>query len=141
MAEVIARRRADELAWHHVEVRSAGIAASAGAPASGGAVRTAAAHGLDLSAHRSRQLTAHDIEGADLILAMSTDHLLSVIELGGGERAALLSSYAGGHPAGFPATSVPDPIGGPDEEYEETYRLLEEMIQRALERLQPVLSR
>jgi protein-tyrosine-phosphatase len=141
MAEVIARRRADELGWHHVEVRSAGVAALAGAPASGGAVRTAAAHGLDLSGHRSRQLTAHDIEGADLILAMSTDHLLSVIELGGGERAALLSSYAGGHPAGFPATSVPDPIGGPDEEYEETYRLLQEMIERALERLQPVLSR
>jgi protein-tyrosine-phosphatase len=72
---------------------------------------------------------------------MSTDHLLSVIELGGSERAALLSSYAGGHPAGFPATSVPDPIGGPDEEYEETYRLLQEMIERTLERLQPVLSR
>ena len=140
MAEVIARRRAGELGWHHVEVRSAGIAAFAGTPASGGAVRTAAAHGLDLSGHRSRQLAAHDIDGADLILAMSTDHLLSVVELGGGERAALLSSYAGGHPAGFPATSVPDPIGGPDEEYEETYRLLEEMIERALERLQPVLS-
>lgn len=141
MAAAIARRRAEELGWRHVEVRSAGTSASGGAPASGGAQRVAAAHGLDLSGHRSRQLTTDDIQAADLILVMSTDHLMQVIELGGGERAALLTSYAGGHPDGFPATSVPDPIGGPDSEYEETFRLLEEMIGRALERLQPVLSR
>jgi protein-tyrosine-phosphatase len=141
MAEVIARQRAADLGFHDVEVRSAGVAAFGGAPASGGAVRVAAAHGLDLSGHRSRQLTAEDAAQSDLILTMSTDHLMRVIELGGGERAALLTSYAGGHPDGFPATSIPDPIGGPDEEYDETFQLLEKMIERALERLQEVLSR
>jgi protein-tyrosine-phosphatase len=103
-------------------------------------VRAAEAHGLDLVDHRSRPLSARDAEAADLILTMSADHLVRVVELGGGERAALLTSYAGGHPDGFPATSVPDPIGGTDEDYEETFQLLEGLIQRVLERLQPVLS-
>jgi protein-tyrosine phosphatase len=140
MAEAIARRRADELGWSRVEVGSAGIATFEGAPASEGAQRVAALHGLDLSAHRSRQLTSEDIAAADLILVMATDHLMRVIELGGGERAALLTSYAGGHPDGFPASSIPDPIGGSDEEYEKTFQLLEKVIGRTLERLQPVLA-
>ena len=141
MAEAIARQRAAELGWSSMEVRSAGIAAYGGAPASGGALRTARAHGLDLSGHRSRLLTEADARRADLILTMSAEHLMSVVELGGGERAALLTSYAGGHPEGFPRTSVPDPVGGPDEEYEETFQLLNDLIERVLERLQPVLSR
>lgn len=140
MAEAIARRRADELGWGHVEVRSAGVAAYGGAPASGGALRVADAHGLDLSGHRSRPLTEEEAREADLILTMSPDHLLRVVELGAGEQAALLTSYAGGHPDGFRSTSVPDPIGGPDEAYEETFLLLQDLIERVLERLQPVLS-
>lgn len=141
MAEAIARKRAEELGWGHVEVASAGVAAFAGSPASGGAVRAARAYGLDLSAHASRALTTREAQAADLILTMSPDHLMRVMELGAGDRAALLTSYAGGHPAGFPASSVPDPIGGTDEEYEETFRLLDRLIGRVLERLQPVLAR
>jgi protein-tyrosine-phosphatase len=141
MAEVIARQRAEELGWHHVEVGSAGVGALDGSPASEGALRAAEAHGLDLSAHRSRLFTRGLAEEADLILTMSTDHLMRVVELGGGERAALLTSYAGGHPDGFPATSIPDPIGGSDEEYMETFRLLRGLIDRVMERLQPARSK
>ena len=141
MAEVIARRAVADLGWGQVEVRSAGVAAFDGAPASAGAVRAAAAMGLDLSEHRSRLLTPAEAREADLILTMSADHLMRVVELGGGDRAALLTSYAGGHPDGFPATSIPDPIGGTDEEYEETLRLLQTLIDRVMERLEPVLSR
>jgi protein-tyrosine phosphatase len=140
MAEAIARERAAALGWSHVEVRSAGTSAHGGAPASGGALRTARAHGLDLTAHRARLLTEAEARRADMILTMSPDHLMSVVELGGGDRAALLTSYAGGHPDGFPVMSVPDPVGGPDEEYEETFRLLQDLIERVLERLEPVLS-
>jgi protein-tyrosine-phosphatase len=140
MAEVIARRRAEELGLSLLEVRSAGIAAFAGAPASGGAVRVAEAAGLDLSSHESRPLTEAEAHAADLILTMSSEHLMRVVEIGGGARAALLTSYAGGHPEGFPASSVPDPIGGSDEEYAQTFRLLEQLIERVLERLRPSLA-
>ena len=141
MAEVIARRAAAEHGWEQLEVRSAGVAAFGGSSASGGAVRAAEAAGLDLSTHRSRPLTEREAREADLILTMSSDHLMRVVELGGGDRAALLTSYAGGHPDGFPASSVPDPIGGPDEEYMETFQLLQTLIDRVMGRLEAVLSR
>jgi protein-tyrosine-phosphatase len=140
MAEAIVRGRAAELGWEHLDVRSAGVAAFDGSPAAGAAVRTAAAAGLDLSEHRSRLLTEREASEADLILTMSADHLMHIVELGGGDRAALLTSYAGGHPDGFPASSIPDPVGGTDEDYQETFRLLEGLIDRVLERLQPVLA-
>ena len=141
MAEVIARARADALGWDHVAFASAGVAALEGAPASGGALRAAAAHGLDLSDHVARQISERDAEGADLVLAMSPTHLMRLAELGAAERAALLTSYAGGHPTEPMQVSIPDPIGGPDEEYEETFRLLEVLVERVLTRLAPVVSR
>ena len=141
MAEVIARRQAEALGWDHVEFRSAGVGAYEGSAASEGAVRTAAAHGLDLSGHIAKPLLRQDAVQSDLILAMSPSHLMRLVELGAGERAALLTSYAGGHPDDPREVSIPDPIGGPDEEYEATYRLLERLIERVLARLEPVLAR
>ncbi len=141
MAEVIARRQATALGWDHVEFRSAGVGAFEGSRASDGAVRTAAAHGLDLSQHAAMPITETEASRADLILAMSPSHLMRLVDLGAGERAALLTSYAGGHPDDAREVSIPDPIGGPDEEYEDTFRLLETLIERVLARLEPVLSR
>ena len=140
MAELIARARARELGWEHVEVASAGVAAFSGSPPSEGALRAAEAHGLDLSHHRSTLLTADVAAGADLILTMSPNHLMRVIDLGSGGHAGLLTSYAGGLDDAS-GMAIPDPIGGPDEEYLKTFRLLDELIGRVLERLQPVLSK
>jgi len=140
MAEAIARRRAAELGWGHVEVRSAGVGAYPGSPASGGALRAAEAAGLDLSGHRATYLTADLAASADLILTMSPSHLMRVIDLGAGDRAGLLTSYAGGLDDAS-GVGIPDPIGGPDEEYVATFNVLDELIGRVLERLAPVLSR
>lgn len=140
MAEVIARSRVAELGWEHVEVRSAGVAAFPGSPASEGALRAAAKYGLDLSDHASQLLTEAKAREADLILTMSPMHLMRVIELGGGDRAALLTSYAGGTPDEPRADLVPDPIGGSDEEYEETFLLLRELVERMMSRLQSEAS-
>ncbi len=107
-----------------------------GSPASGGAVRAAAAHDLDLEAHSATLLTHEEASSADLILTMSMSHLMRVIELGAGDRAALLTSFAGGPEGGVMSGGVPDPIGGSDEEYEETFRMLDTMIQKVLERLE-----
>jgi protein-tyrosine-phosphatase len=139
MAEAIARGRAAELGYD-VEVRSAGVGAFPGAPASEGALRAAEAHGLDLSGHRSTLLTAELAEQADLILAMTPSHLMRIVELGAGDRAALLTSYAGGSDEGT-GGSISDPIGGPDEEYLETFRTLDELIGRVLARLEGVLTK
>jgi protein-tyrosine phosphatase len=140
MAEAIARRRASALGYGHVEVRSAGVGAFEGSPASGGALRAAEAAGLDLSGHRATLLTSELAAQADLILTMSPSHLMRVIELGGGERAGLLTSYAGGLDDAS-GVGIPDPIGGPDEEYFATFELLDELIGRVMDRLEPVLAK
>jgi protein-tyrosine-phosphatase len=141
MAEVIARQQAERLGWSHVEFTSAGVGAFEGSTASEGAIHAAAAHGLDLTRHIARPLMKEDATRSDLILAMSPAHLMRLLELGAGERAALLTSYAGGHPDDPREVSIPDPIGGSDDEYEQTFELLERLIERVLARLQPVLSR
>lgn len=140
MAEAIARKRVAERGWGQVEVASAGVAAYAGGEPTGGAVRAAAQRGLDLSDHRATLLTPEVAAEADLILTMSASHLVRVVELGAGERAAVLTSFAEGEEATLDLTGVPDPIGGTDDEYMETFDVLDELVTRALHRIAPVVE-
>ena len=140
MAEVIARRALSDLDWRHVEVASTGVAAYPGSPASGGALRAAARNGLDLADHEATLLDAELAADADLILTMSMRHLLRVVELGAGERAAVLTSFAEGEGPLTEPGSVADPIGGPDDEYDATFALLEDLVGKALARLAPMLA-
>ena len=135
MAEVIARQKLSELGWDGVEVESAGVGAFEGSPASAGAVRAAGANGLALSGHSSRLLTHERSASADLILTMSDSHLMRVMELGAGENAAVITSFGAGDDGERIVSGVPDPIGGPDEEYEEIFTFLDDLIARVLERL------
>lgn len=135
MAEAIATSLAGEGALAGVEARSAGVGAFPGSPPSGGAVRVASKRGIDLRDHRATLLTRREIEWADLILTMSPGHLMRVSELGGGARATLLTAYAEGTETGADSGSIPDPIGGSDEEYDRTYRRLEALIEKVVQRL------
>jgi|SRR5690606_14725602 len=141
MAEVIGRAKVEARGWDGIEVRSAGAGAFPGSAAAGGAIRAAAGAGLDLTAHRATLLTRREVEWADLILAMSSTHLMRASELGGGDRAFLLVAYAEDTQGSAATTSVPDPIGGTDGEYLETYRRLDDLIERVLDRLAPGVGR
>lgn len=141
MAAAITRRMLRERGWNHVDVESAGVAALTGVPASDGAVAAAERQGLDLSEHASAQLTRDRLERADLVLAMTPAHVRAVEELGGGDKVALLGAFAAGSeedPSG--GWAVPDPFGGGELEYAETFRTLEMMVDRALKRLEPVVA-
>jgi protein-tyrosine phosphatase len=61
-------------------VRSGGFLAD-GHPADPFAVAALAVLGLDLARHRSRRLTAGDVAGADLLLAMGREHVRGVVAL------------------------------------------------------------
>ena len=140
MAEAIARRAAAERGWRHFAVRSAGTGAVAGSPASERARAAAERHGLSLDDHRASPLTGGSIAWADLILTMSPGHLLRALELGAGDKAALLTAFAAGDdPEGVP-DAVADPFGGSDQEYEDTFTLLERLIARALHRLEIIVA-
>ncbi|MEN8127230.1 MAG: L-threonylcarbamoyladenylate synthase [Planctomycetota bacterium] len=61
-------------------IDSAGIAAFEGAPASRHAIEVCREQQIDLTSHRSRQLTLQDIEQSDLIFTMSRSHRASIVQ-------------------------------------------------------------
>ena len=134
MAQAIARRLLDAGGRRDVAVESAGTAAYDGAPASEGAYLIALEHGLDLSAHRARQITRDLVAGADLVLGMSPHHVERAAALGGDGRSFLLGAYAGRQGAD---AQVEDPFGGDLEEYRATFGRLEALLADAIARLPP----
>lgn len=140
LAEVLARRGIEERGWRHVEVRSAGIRTIHGAPASLGSLRAAASHGLDLSGHGSTPVDGAVLGWADLVLTMSGRHLAAVQEMGAGDRSTLLGAMAAGAEELGEGGDVPDPFGEDQAVYEETFRVLEEMVARVLDRLEPIVA-
>ncbi len=132
MAEAIARRRLDARGLQDVAVSSAGTAAWDGAPASEGAYLIALEHGLDLSAHRARQLTTDLVAASDLVLGMSPHHVERALALGGQGKAYLLGEFAGRTPD---TAQVDDPFGGDLEEYRSTFGRLEALLADAVKRI------
>src|SRR6185369_3709439 len=107
-----AERELGNLGWR-VEVRSAGVSALSGTPASSGSIDVGRRHGLDLTAHRSREVDGALIDWADLILVMSPSHLVRLAELGGAGKAALLDAFAhGDEGVDDVGGGIPDPFGG-----------------------------
>lgn len=115
-----------------VLVGSAGTVGIGGAPATSLAREVALTHGIDLSGHRSSELTRAGIEDANLILAMTREHedAIAALAPSARPRTFLLSEFAG---AG--RQDVPDPVGGTQEEYEAVYRMLLAHLRKALPRI------
>lgn len=135
LAEALARREIRDRGWTTVDVASAGIAAWPGSPASEGSLRAAEANGLDLSGHAARLLDAELVGESDVILTMSPGHVERVVALGGDGRVDLLPRFVGEASGG-----VPDPFGGDASVYAETYRVLESLVVRALDRVSAVVD-
>jgi protein-tyrosine-phosphatase len=137
LAAAIASEAIRRRDWKHVRVASAGTAAAPGAPASATAVAVAAEHGIDLGTHQARLLDLESIEWSDLILAMGPSHLLAAVELGAGEKAAMLTDFLDGEGLGTP---IEDPFGGDIEAYRESYSQIAVAIEALLGRLEPILA-
>lgn len=123
MAERLLKARFPALA-----IRSAGLAASPGAPAAAEAVATLERQGLDLSDHRARALDDELLGWADLILVMTAAH-----------RHALLAAYPEAEAKTFTLKSdadVADPIGGGAERYQACARELAEAVEALAPRLE-----
>lgn len=129
-AAILADLAATDPAMAGVQVASAGTSARAGAPASEGSYLVALERGLDLSAHRSRQVTTELVREADLILTMGAAHSRRVSELGGAGKVHLLTEFAGED-----GSDVPDPFGQDVSAYRETAERLERLMARVAARL------
>tara|TARA_Y100000588_G_scaffold253724_1_gene268248 strand:+ start:373 stop:531 length:159 start_codon:yes stop_codon:yes gene_type:complete len=51
-----------------------------------------------------------------------------------------LDEFAQGEAGSGEGADVPDPFGGGDDDYEEAYRTLEELVGKILQQLEPILS-
>ena len=134
LAEALARVEAERRDID-VAVSSVGVYAADGAPASSQSVAAAARRGADLTGHRSRPVGPAALEGADLVLTMTSAQLGALRTEHGRElNAALVTEFL---PPDHDrhGDSVADPFGGGEDEYEEVARLLEECIGHVLDRL------
>ncbi len=131
LAEAISRRMFDVAGRSDITVSSAGTQAWDGSSASDGSILVGLERGLDLSGHRSRMLTAEIVEGSDLVLAMSDQHVARVKELSPGANVHLLAGFASGEPG----RTVQDPFGGDLDSYRETVDDLERELSGLLEKI------
>lgn len=127
------------------ETVSAGTWATEGLPATPAAVLAAAAYGADISGHRSRALSAAEVDAADLVVVMTSVHRAEVEalapaqaskvvllkELGGlappagpdgGPAVRLAALRAAPRPPARRALDLDDPMGLPFPAYERAAR-------------------
>ena len=136
MAEGLAREMIRARGWTGVEVSSAGVFASPGAPASEGALEAFSRAGMDLSRHRSRQVGPHLLDESDLVLTMTRSHLNSLAMMDALDvPAATLAMFADPDGA-LGHGDVSDPIGGPPDVYDATLSELRTLVWEALDRLE-----
>ncbi len=142
MAEGILKKLLTEKKAKGVRVSSAGTHGLLSAPASLFAVEVARARNVDLSRHRSRELSGKMLHQADLILVMSQEHMdyIKRIDVKAGEKAQLLKAFARSQAASNEGQnggvlSIKDPIGGSLEDYEHSFLEIEREIRRILPEL------
>jgi protein-tyrosine phosphatase len=161
MAEALLMRRMSELG-SQTTVRSAGMLGG-GNPPYPEVVSAMAGYGLDVSAHRSRQVTQEDLERADLTLAMARENLRHAVvtapsvwkqsftlrelvrrgtAIGPRSRGESLAGWLARIHEGreraallgdSPDDDVADPAGGPRERYAQTASVLSGLLDRLVD--------
>jgi protein-tyrosine-phosphatase len=130
MAEGILKNLLQNKGIEHIEVSSAGTAGLDNYPASENAVEAAKVWDVDISNHRSRPIDRRIIESADLILAMSPEHVNYILSLSpsASERTFLIKGFP--EPFSPHQEGIQDPIGGPLDLYNQTYMELDEILRK-----------
>jgi protein arginine phosphatase len=131
MAEAILKKKNVD----GIEVRSAGIYAATGSEASAHAQKVLMDNQI-AHQHQSRQLDQATVEWADLILTMTASHKAAIAQQYGPGKVYTLKEFTG---ETFDSDVV-DPYGGSLAMYQQTYRELEKLIDKALEKLQTKLE-
>ncbi len=131
VAALLADRLARDPDRRDWRVASAGVWAFGGRPASVFAVEEMRERGIDMRAHRSQPVTRELVETADLVLAMTRNHV-EALEVAFPDQAAkvhLLSTVVGrGH-------DIADPYGGSRTEYATIARDLDALVEAGYDRI------
>lgn len=112
-----------------VTVASAGTGALVGHPADADTQAVALARGIDLSAHRARQLTPEITRWADVILVMEKHHLEYATRLDPSARGKI---FLLGH---WDKAEVPDPYRLAEENHQLAYDIIAHTVEQWIGKL------
>ena len=132
MAEAIFNALADD-AGLYIRAHSAGIAALEGEPMSSKARETLQEIGIRTGDHRARQIHEEMLKTADLVLAMTPQHVAKLRRLseGSSHKVHTLPEYAGMRGD----TGIPDPYGGSMTAFRASAREIAEYLARIVKDL------
>ena len=135
-AEGCLRKVLEDIGHANVMIASAGTLGIQGCLADPAARTLALERGFDIQTHRSRGITAQDLERADLIVVMEQAHKnrIEALDPAAAARTRLVREYErDGQGAKVP--DLTDPIGKPREEIVVILDLLERCVQNLAFRL------
>jgi len=114
------------------EIRSAGIMAGMGLPATLEAIQVMQEYGIDLSQHRSQVLSQRHLQWADLILTMTASHRKHIISQFTirPNRVYTLAEFSGAE-----RVDVVDPFGSGIEAYRQSARQLQVLIEAIIKQI------
>ncbi|WP_268892066.1 low molecular weight protein arginine phosphatase [Heliobacterium mobile] len=138
MAQVLAQKGIAQRGWKdQVKVASAGTMAWPGAPASAHAQKVMADRNLDLSQHASQPLDEDLLREADLILTMTGSHRDMVLQAVPGNEGKVyaIREYIGKE------GDIADPFGQSERAYARCAAEIEEVIEKAMDRIEQSLKR
>ena len=121
MAEALLRQALQDQT--NTRVGSAGLGALVDYPAAEHAEVLMAERGLDISAHKARQLTPDLIHASDLILVMESGHKRAICEEDSSARGKVYRICE------QQAEDIPDPFRQPREAFEEALSLIDQGVQ------------
>ena len=139
MAEILLRKElqeySDEQPKLRLEIRSAGIMAGPGLPASPEAIKVMAEKGVDLSQHRSQLLNEKLLQWADLVLTMTDNHRQHIISQYAiqSNKVYTLAEYSGAE-----YIDVTDPFGLGTEAYQQSARQLQQLMKQLIKKIMDV---
>jgi len=113
-----------ELRKHDIDVVSAGVYAMDGQRVTPESVAAAAEYGVDISKHRSRQLTTELINSADFVFCMTESHVAEVCRIAPSASSKVRRLDSGG--------DITDPIGGGGQTYRQTAQGIYDALVRSL---------
>ena len=129
MAEAILKEYLKEHEVHHIWVESAGTMMLSGAPAASETIKVCADNGLDVSAHRSQQITAGTLYQSDIVLVMEVAHVEYIRGMYPEfeEKVKTLKGFETGIDE-----DIEDPIGYAFDKFESTFAEIKVEIERVI---------
>lgn len=123
MMEALLRRELEAAGMTEYSVSSAGTFTDDGVPASTEAITVMNEIGIDISAHRSRQITPAIVDETDIFVAMTTEHGVTLAFYHDADPKKVL----------VPGNGIADPYGAPLNVYRNCRDMLIEALPQLIE--------